>query len=419
MSDKRRFVIVGGGLAGAKAAEALRTEGFDGRVLMFGREASRPYSRPGLSKGYLRGERDVASLFVHNEEFYAANNIDLVLSTRVTRLSPNTSEVQIESGDWIRYDGLILATGARPRTINVPGGELDGIHYLRTLQDSDRLRYALRSASRVAVVGAGWIGSEVAASATQLGVETVLIDPKANPLEKVLGPEVGRLFRQLHEGQGVDFHPHTRVHSFVGDEFVEGVRTTTGKVIAADLVVLGIGVRPRTELAVSAGLHLQDGVAVDELLQTSAPGIFAAGDIASAWHPLFGRRLRVEHWANAREQGGFAARNLLGMAIPYDRIPHFLSDQYDFQIEYSGHAAAWDRVVFRGDPASGRFIAFWISDGRVAAGMSANIPGTHDAIETLVRSGRQVSIEELADADVPLDEILEKKSDDQVAATVR
>jgi 3-phenylpropionate/trans-cinnamate dioxygenase ferredoxin reductase subunit len=301
----------------------------------------------------------------------------------------------------------------------VPGSDLDGIHQLRTIEDSNQLRYALGTASRIVVVGAGWIGSEVAASARGLGVDVVLLDPRSNPLEKVLGSEVAPVFRQLHERHGVEFHPNARVHSFVGDDHVEAVRTTAGVVIPADLVLMGIGVRPRSELARAAGLRLQDGVVVDEMLQTSAPRIFAAGDVASAWHPLFQRRIRVEHWANAKEQGPVAARNLLGKAVPFDRIPWFLSDQYDFQIDYTGYATQWDDVVFRGDPASGKFVTFWILEGLVEAGMSTNVPGMHEPIEALVRSRRRVEIDALQDEDVPLEMVGERQSDDAIAATVR
>jgi 3-phenylpropionate/trans-cinnamate dioxygenase ferredoxin reductase subunit len=329
------------------------------------------------------------------------------------------AQVETDSGRRLDYDRLLLATGARPRIMNVGGSDLDGIHYLRTIGDSDRLRQELKVAMRLAVIGGGWIGSEVAASARQLGVDVVLIDPRANPLEKVLGPEVGAVFRQLHTDHGVEFRPNTLIDSFVGHGAVEGVRTTSGEIIAADHVLVGIGVLPRTELAVDAGLELDDGVATDHRLRTSAPKIFAAGDVASAWHPLFNRRLRVEHWANARDQGIVAARNMLGQSHSYDRIPHFLSSQYDFNIEYAGHARHWDRMVFRGDPASRSFIAFWLAGGRLVAGMNANIPGVHDDIEALIRSREQVSVERLTNPDVPLDEIAEGGRHDQTAAALR
>jgi 3-phenylpropionate/trans-cinnamate dioxygenase ferredoxin reductase component len=405
VNGKQTFVIVGAGLAGAKAAETLRGEGFDGRVVLVGAEASPPYNRPPLSKGYLRGERERSSIFVHSEGFYHDKEIELLRSTRVSRIHPGVAQVETDSGRRLDYDRLLLATGARPRIMNVGGSDLDCIHYLRTIGDSDRLRQDLKRTTRLAVIGGGWIGSEVAASARQLGVDVVLIDRRSNPLEKVVGPEVGAVFRQLHTDHGVEFRPNTRIESFIGHGTVEGVRTTSGEVIAADLVLVGIGVLPRTELAADAGLELDDGVVTDHRLRTSAPKIFAAGDIASAWHPLFNRRLRVEHWANARDQGIIAARNMLGQSHSYDRIPHFLSSQYDFSIEYAGHAWHWDQVVFRGDPASRSFIAFWLAGGRLVAGMNANIPGVHDDIEALIRSRTQISVEELLDPDLPLHEI--------------
>jgi 3-phenylpropionate/trans-cinnamate dioxygenase ferredoxin reductase component len=413
------FVIVGAGLAGAKAAETLRSEGFDGRLVLVGAEAVRPYNRPPLSKAYLRGERERSSIFVHNEGFYHDKGIELLRSTRVTGILPIVAQVETDSGRRLAYDRLLIATGARPRPMNVPGSDLDGIYYLRTIGDSDRLRHELKSAKRLAVIGGGWIGSEVAASARQLGIDVVLIDPRANPLEKVLGPEVGAVFRQLHTDHGVEFRPETRIGSFIGHGTVEGVRTTSGEIIAADHVLVGIGVLPRTELPADAGLEVDDGVVTDHRLRTSAPKIFAAGDVGSAWHPLFNRRLRVEHWANARDQGIVAARNMLGHTDSYDRIPHFLSDQYDLSIEYAGHAAHWDRVVFRGDPASRSFIAFWLAGGRVVAGMNANISGVHDDIEALIRSRREPSDEELIDPDVPLDEIAGGRRYDQAATASR
>lgn len=409
MAVKQTFVIVGAGLAGAKAAQTLRDEGFDGRVVMIGAETSPPYNRPPLSKGYLRGERTRASILVHDDAFYADHDIELLLATRVTGIFPRDGQVETDaSKQRIDYDRLLLATGSRPRKLAVPGSDLDGIHYLRTLGDSDRLRHELKSASRLAVVGAGWIGSEVAASARELGIDVVLLDPNRNPLEKILGPEVGSVFRRLHVAHEVDYRPSSRVESFLGNGAVEAIRTTSGELIPADLVVAGIGVVPRTELAVDAGLLMENGVAADEQLRTSAPRIFAAGDIANAWHPLFQRRLRVEHWATARDGGILAAQNMLGQGRSYDRIPHFLSTQYDLSIDYAGHASRWDQVVFRGQADSGGgFVAFWISGGRVVAGMSANLPGLYDDISRLITSGRQVRLDLLADSDVPLDAITE------------
>ncbi|HEX2178419.1 MAG TPA: FAD-dependent oxidoreductase [Actinomycetota bacterium] len=412
MAVKQTFVIVGAGLAGAKAAQTLRDEGFDGRVVMIGSETNPPYNRPPLSKGYLRGERTRASILVHDDAFYADHDIELLLATRVTGIFPREGQVETDASKHrIDYDSLLLATGSRPRKLAVPGSDLDGIHYLRTLGDSDRLRHELKSASRLAVVGAGWIGSEVAASAREMGVDVVLLDPNGNPLERIMGPQVGAVLRRLHAAHGVEFRPSSRVRSFLGDGAVDGIRTASGEIIPADRVVVGVGVIPRTELAIEAGLLMENGVATDDQLRTSAPRIYAAGDVANAWHPLFRLRLRVEHWATARDGGILAAQNMLGQGRSYDRIPHFLSTQYDFNIEYAGHASRWDQVVFRGEPASsGGFLAFWLLGGRVVAGMSANVPNVHHDIEHLVRSGRQVSPDMLADSEVPLDAVADEAS---------
>jgi 3-phenylpropionate/trans-cinnamate dioxygenase ferredoxin reductase subunit len=403
-------VIVGAGLAGAKAAETLRLDGFQGRIVLIGADSLRPYSRPPLSKGYLRGERERTSVFIHEASFYSEHDIELMVATRVTDLIPGTAVIRTDSDGPIKYDRLLLATGARPRTLDVPGSDLDGIHYLRTLGDADRLRYALKSTRRLAVIGGGWIGSEVAASARQMGVDVVLIDPKAYPLQTVLGPEVGKVFRDLHVEHGVELKLGTRIASFVGDGPVEGVRTTAGEIIEADLVLVGIGVKPRTELAAAADLTLDNGIAVDQHLETGLPGIFAAGDVASAWHPSLNRRLRVEHWGTARDQGIIAGKNMLGAVQVYDRIPNFFSDQYDFGIEYVGHADHWDRVVFRGDPTTRSFITFWLADGRVVAAMSANVSDVKDSFEALIRSKGVISVARLVDPDVPLDELLDDGS---------
>lgn len=400
------FLIVGASLAGAKAAETLRAEGFDGRVILIGEEVERPYERPPLSKDHLRGQAEPGSIFVHGEGFYAEQDIELRSSTRITALHPGESRVQSYDGELIDYDRLLLATGARPRRLNVPGSDLDGIHYLRTVQDCDRLRAALASASRLAVVGAGWIGSEVAASARQLGVEVVLVDPMATPLQRVLGPEVGAVYRDLHAHHGVELHPDTSVDAFVGHHAVEGLRTVQGEVLAADLVVAGIGVEPRTELAAAAGLDLDNGIVVDEHLQTSAPGVYAAGDVAAAWHPDLGQRIRVEHWANALNQGIVAAKNMLGVPTVYDRVPYFFSDQYELGMEYAGYTTSWDQVVFRGDPAAGEFIAFWLGDGRVLAGMNANIWDVNDALQDIIRSRHPIPVDRLADPAIPLADLV-------------
>jgi 3-phenylpropionate/trans-cinnamate dioxygenase ferredoxin reductase subunit len=405
MSDNQTFVIVGASLAGAKAAETLRQEGFAGRVVLIGEERDRPYERPPLSKGYLRGDEEAVKIFVHDEGFYAEHGIELRTSTRVTAVNPSASELVLDGGERVRYDKLLLTTGAAPRRLTVPGADLPGVHYLRDVFDADQLAVAIGQARRVVVVGAGWIGSEVAASARQMGPEVAMVDPGPVPLAQVMGPEVGAVFRQLHARHGVDLYLGTGVEAVVGTEAAEGVRTADGRVVEADLVVVGIGIVPRTELAEAAGLRVGNGIEVNQYLETSVPGIFAAGDVAAAWHPGLGERVRVEHWANALNQGPAAARNMLGAAVVYDRVPYFFSDQYEFGMEYSGYARKWDRVVFRGNPDDGKFIAFWIADGRVVAGMNANVWDVTGPIQALIRSRQPVDIARLTDPAVPLEEL--------------
>jgi 3-phenylpropionate/trans-cinnamate dioxygenase ferredoxin reductase component len=406
MPTRPTFVIVGAGLAGAKAAETLRAEGFDGRLLLLGEEAERPYERPPLSKAYLRGETDRDSLYVHQDGFYAAHDIDLRPSTRVRSIDPAARELELASGERIGYRRLLLATGAAPRRLPLPGAELDGVQYLRTRSDADTLAAAVARAEHVVVVGTGWIGSEAAASIRQLGRDVTLIGPDTAPLAQVLGPEVAGVYRDLHADHGVRLVLGTRVAAFRGHGPVEAVVTDDGRTIDCDLVLVGAGAVPRTELAEAAGLPVRNGVLVNEELEAvGAAGIYAAGDVAAAWHPRYQAYLRVEHWANALNQGPAAARNMLGVPTPYARLPYFYSDQYDLGMEYSGFAAAWDRVVVRGDPATRAFIAFWLKDQRVVAGMNANIWDVTEPIQTLIRGGWPVDPARLADPDIPLDQV--------------
>ncbi len=405
MTDIGTIAIIGAGLAGAKAAEALRSEGFDGRIELFGEEPRPPYLRPPLSKDYLRGESDLARAFVRTEAWYAEQRIELRMVSRVTAIEPASRGVVLQDGRRAAFDRLLLATGAEPRRLDVPGAHLEGVFYLRTVADADAIRAAAAQARRAVVVGGGWIGAEVAASLRQQGLPVALVAEGSAPLERALGIEVGTVYRELHAAHGVDMVMRQRAVAFRGRITVEAVETADGRLIEGDLVVVGVGTRPRTELAVAAGLDVGDGIPVDEHLETGASGIFAAGDVAAAWHPVFGSRLRVEHWDNARRQGRVAARNMLGAAEPYVRIPYFYSDQYDLGMEYTGHSPSWDRVVFRGDPAGREFVAFWLEAGRVLAGMNANVWGVNEAIRALVASGQRAHIERLTDPAVPLDDL--------------
>jgi 3-phenylpropionate/trans-cinnamate dioxygenase ferredoxin reductase subunit len=406
MSTRPTFVIVGAGLAGAKAAEALRAEGFDGRLLLFGEEAERPYERPPLSKAYLRGETDRDSLYVHPEAFYAANNIELRPSTRVDSIDLAARRLELATGERIGYGRLLLATGATARRLRLPGADLGGVHHLRSRRDADTLAAAAARAEHVVVVGTGWIGSEAAASIRQLGRDVTMVGPDPAPLARVLGPEIAGVYRDLHADHGVRLLPETRVTGFRGTGRVEAVITDDGRTIDADLVLVGAGAVPRTELAEAAGLPVRNGVLVNERLEAvGAAGIYAAGDVAAAWHPRYQSYLHVEHWANALNQGPAAARNMLGAKIAYGRLPYFYSDQYDLGMEYSGMAADWDRVVVRGDLATREFIAFWLKDQRVVAGMNANVWDVVQDIQALIRGGRPVDPERLADPDIPLDQV--------------
>jgi len=406
MASEQSFVIVGASLAGAKAAETLRSEGFEGRLVLIGEETERPYERPMLSKEYLRGDKPAAKLYVHDEAFYADNDIELLTGTRVASLDPGAHQVTLQDGSRMPYSRLLLSTGATPRRLSLPGADLPGVRYLRTMADSDALRAAIAAASRVVVIGSGWIGSEVAASARQLGAEVAIVGPDAVPLERVLGPEVGGVYRDLHAENGVELRLSTKIMAIVGGDAAQGVRTMDGAVVEGDLVVVGVGATPRDELARDAGLTLENGIVVDELLRTSAPDVFAAGDVAATWNPMYNKRIRMEHWANALNQGQTAARNMLGQGTAYAKLPYFYSDQFDLGMEYNGYASEWDRVVLRGDAAGREFLAFWLKDGRVLAGMNANIWDQGDGIKALLRVDAGIDVSRLADSSIPLADLM-------------
>ena len=406
MPDLNTHVIVGGGLAGAKAAEVLRSEGFEGRIVLLAKEAEVPYERPPLSKDYLRGESPRENARVHPEGFYADHDIELRTGTAVAGIDPAAREVELANGERIRYARLLLATGARPRRLEVPGAELDGVLTLRDLADADALRARLPWAAHLVVIGAGWIGSEVAASARQMGSEVTVVERAEVPLEHVLGREIGGVYGDIHRDHGVELLAGAGLKAFAGESHVERVELDDGRAIACDLVVVGVGVTPRIELAEVAGLAVENGILVDEHLQTSVPGIFAAGDVANVLHPYYGGRLRVEHWASALHQPEVAARSMLGKPASWDRLPYFFSDQYDVGMEYAGLASGQDEVVIRGDRDGRELIAFWLCDDRVVAGMNVNVWDVNESIQALIRAGHTVDRTRLADPDVPLADLL-------------
>jgi 3-phenylpropionate/trans-cinnamate dioxygenase ferredoxin reductase component len=408
-NTSRTFVIVGASVAGARAAETLRSEGFDGRIVLVGEEAELPYERPPLSKGVLLGNDEPSAVYLHDQGWYDEQRIDLRLGVRALSIDRGAHEVELSDGSRLAYDKLLLATGSSVRRPKIPGGDLDGVLYLRTLADSNRLRESFAAGRRVVVVGAGWIGLETAAAARAAGAEVTVVEPQPTPLFAALGREMGEVFADLHREHGVDLRLGQSVTAFRGEGGGAGQAKVTGVVLddggelPADVVVVGVGVSPNAELAEAAGLDVSNGVVTDVRLQTSDPDIFAAGDIARWQSSAFGRALRVEHWANAHDGGPAAARSMLGSADAYDAIPFFFSDQYDLGMEYSGDVSdGYDEVVVRGDAKAREFVAFWLRGGRVVAGMNVNVWDVQDDIQALIRSGSTVDRDRLADPQTPL-----------------
>ncbi|MFF5209914.1 NAD(P)/FAD-dependent oxidoreductase [Streptosporangium sp. NPDC000396] len=409
MTTEQTFVIVGAGLAGAKAAQSLREEGFAGRITLVGAEDERPYERPPLSKGYLLGKEEKAKVYVHDESWYDENSVELLLGRRATGLDRAARQVELDGGPRLGYDKLLLVTGASPRRLDVPGADLDGVHYLRGFEDSERLREAIRGGGRVVVVGAGWIGMETAAAAREYGCEVTVVEPQQMPLLAALGPELGAFFADVHRQKGVDVRLGRGVTAFRGiTGRVRAVLTDDGGEIPADVVIVGVGVRPDTELAERAGLAVENGIVVDASLRTDDPGVYAAGDVANAFNPLYGTRIRVEHWANALNGGLAAGRAMLGREVVYDRPPYFFTDQYDVGMEFSGWFApgGYDSVTVRGDLEARAFHAFWLSGGRVVAGMHVNRWDEGIApVQELIRAGVRVEPDRLADPSVPITDL--------------
>ncbi len=366
------IVIVGAGLAGGTAATELREQGYDGRVVLIGAEEHPPYERPPLSKGYLLGNDPLDVAFVHPREWYADHDVELRLGVRATAVDLTGRVVRTTAGEE-SFDGLLLATGAEPRRL--PLAEESGVPtaYLRTIEDSDRLKAAFGAGRRIVIVGGGWIGLEVAAAARTAGSDVTVFETAELPLLRVLGPTVAGMFAGLHRDHGVDLRLGTSV--------------TAADLAGADLVVAGVGVSPRVELAQEAGLAVEDGVLVDARLRTSSPSVLAVGDIASHDHPVLGRRIRVEHWDTAINQAKVAAHNLAGGDEPYEAMPYFFTDQYDLGMEYVGHGGAEDEVVVHGDLEGRVFRAFWLREGRVVAAMHANDWDATDDLRAAVASG--------------------------------
>ena len=396
------YVIVGASLAGAKAAETLRAEGFDGEIVLLGTEGELPYERPPLSKGYLLGKAERDSIYVHPLDWYPGHDVDLRLGVTATAIDRDAATVTTAEGP-LHYDKLLLTTGASPRRLSFPGSDREEVLYLRTVSDSDRLREAFRPGTRVAVAGAGWIGLETTAAARMAGCEVTVIEPQPGALQAQLGPELGAVFTELHRSHGVEFR-----FGETAAEFRPGaVVTSSGAHVPADVLVVGIGAAPNDALAAAAGLEVSGGVLTDAALRTSDPNIFAAGDVANSFNPLLGHPIRVEHWANALNGGPAAAKSMLGQPVVYDRVPYFFSDQYDLGMECAGlpSPGAYDQIVYRGDRDALEFVAFWLSRGVVIAGMNVNVWDVNDDIQSLIRSARAVDPTRLADPAIPLADV--------------
>jgi 3-phenylpropionate/trans-cinnamate dioxygenase ferredoxin reductase subunit len=408
VSINETFVIVGAGLAGAKAVEALREQGFAGRLVLIGAEAHRPYERPPLSKGYLAGSDEREKIFVHTENWYEEHNVEFRPGRTVTRLDRSAGQVELNDGDLIGYDKVLLCTGSGPRRLPIAGAAADGVHYLRSVDDSDALREVIAKSSRLVIIGAGWIGLEVTAAARQADVEVTVVETAELPLLRVLGSEVAQVFADLHREHGVDFRFNASIAQIdTSAGRATGVTLGDGSRIEADAVLVGVGAVPNTALAEAAGLSVDNGVLVDVGLRTEDPNVFAAGDIANAQHPLLRRRIRVEHWANALKQPATAATSMLGGAGSYAELPYFFTDQYDLGMEYVGYfePGEYDQVVFRGDVPGREFIAFWLKDSRVLAGMNVNVWDVTDPIKALIRSGAVVDPARLADPTIDLSQV--------------
>ena len=415
MDAPERVAIIGGGLAGAKTAEALRDQGFDGTITLIAAESHLPYERPPLSKGYLQGEAAFTEAAVHDEPWYDTHDVDLRRSTRAVRIDRAAHAVILDDGSTVEYDQLVLATGSAPRRLPVSGADAEGIHYLRTVEDSDAIRETFGPGHRLLIVGAGWIGLEVAAAARSAGSAVTVIEAAELPLLRVLGPEMAKVFADLHRDHGVVL----RLGAQLTEITVEGRRATGvnldgGEHIDADAIVVGIGVVPDTSLAEQSGVEIDNGVLVDGALRTSDPDILAVGDIANHDHPVLGRRIRVEHWATALNQPTTAAATILGGDGAYRELPYFFTDQYDLGMEYLGHASqdTYARVVTRGDVAARQFVAFYLDEAdRILAAMAVNTWDVIDQIKPLIERAEPVDVDRLTDPAVDYSELAEVHSD--------
>ncbi len=405
MAEKQSYVIVGAGIAGGTAAETLRKQGFDGEVHLVGAEPHRPYDRPPLSKEFLSGAKEEEKLFFKTEDFYAEQSIELHLGTEAKALDASSKTLILATGASLRYDKLLLATGSRVKTLPIPGSDLEGVHYLRTIDDSRAIAQAMNGASRAVIVGAGFIGSEVAAVCKTAGLEVIVLEIQPQPMAHILGEEMGVIYANLHTSRGIDLRLREGISEIRGNTRAEQVVTDQGNSIDCDFVVIGVGISPDTSIAESAGLGVDSGVLVNEFCQTSHPDIYAAGDVTNWYHPGLGHRLRVEHWDNALNQGAAAAKSMLAVPEPYSPTLYFWSDQYDLNIQYLGHATEWDKIAVRGDPAEEKFTAFYLKDGSIHGALVVNNFRDIRPTRTLIGQKTPVDASSLSDESTNLKQL--------------
>jgi 3-phenylpropionate/trans-cinnamate dioxygenase ferredoxin reductase subunit len=396
------LVIVGASLAGGSAAVTLRQEGFEGRVILIGAEPQPPYERPPLSKEYLRGESPFENALVQTADFYGEHGIETQFGVRATRVDATEKTLELDGKERIAYDGLLIATGGRNRQLTIPGLDLEGVYQLRTVADCNRIREEIFPGRKAVVVGMGFIGSEVAASLRQSGVEVAVVDRNKVPLRRVLGEEVGRVIEGVHRDHGTELTFEDTVAAIEGAGRVERVTTQHGRHIECDFVVVGLGVEPVTELLAGTGVEIDNGIVVDEYCRTGVEGIYAAGDVANHYHPVFGRHIRVEHWQNALRQGSAAARSMLGKGESYEEIPWFWSDQYELNLQYAGFHTDWDELVVRGSMEERNFVAFYRKDGRALAVVAINRGRDLRRSVPLIKVQDQVEAAKLRNPDIDL-----------------
>jgi 3-phenylpropionate/trans-cinnamate dioxygenase ferredoxin reductase subunit len=399
---QQQFVIVGANLAGGTAAITLREEGFNGEIVLIGAELQPPYERPPLSKEYLQGKKPFEEALLKPVNYYAEHNIRTHFGVRASRIDPRNQVVELENGDREPYHKVLVATGVRNRPLHVPGANLEGIYDLRTVADANRIIEESRSGRRAVLAGMGFIGSEVAASLRSHGVEVTVIEFFKTPLFRLLGEQVGRVFEGIHREQGVQMFFEESVAAFEGTRRVQHVVTNSGRGIECDYVVVGVGVEPVTDVVASSGVKVENGIVVDEYCQTNVDGIYAAGDVANHFHPVFERLIRVEHWQNAIHQGGAAARNMLGKQEPYEDVPWFWSDQYDYNVQYAGFHSGWDELVIRGNLDQRNFVVFYMQDQRIAAAVAFNRGRDVQRVMRLIKARVEVDVEKLRDENIDL-----------------